>query len=65
MNKEDLVGHEIVNGECTGCWREKPYNCDCGGHIHSQFGDYTSEDSYYLEFFCDKCESTEMPEEAY
>lgn len=48
---------------CPACWSGYPKRCSCGGLVHADFGDYTSEDSYYLETWCDKPDCTGDGEE--
>jgi len=61
----DLRDHERNNPNCKACWSGYPKRCQCGGLIHAKFGDYTSRDSYYLEYLCDNedCDRTEEVEE--
>lgn len=54
----NLDRHEKGNKECSECFT-KPKKCKCGGLIHSEFGDYTSYDSFYLEYACDNPECKE------
>ncbi|MFH1226783.1 MAG: hypothetical protein V1701_02630 [Planctomycetota bacterium] len=55
----DLSEHKVVNGECNQCWITTPLKCDCGGIVHTQFGDDT-QDGYWLLHKCEKCGS-KMP----
>lgn len=52
----DGMEHDLHNPECSGCWEEYPKLCECKqGLVHAHFGDYTSEDSYFLMKSCDNC----------
>lgn len=55
----ELDTHDIGDPGCRHCWTWYPKPCKCGGLIHANFGDYSSEDSYYLETGCDKCGESE------
>lgn len=58
-----LDGHVLKIGECSACWRTGPDKCaNCGSRLHTEFGDYVSEDSYYLEKACEGCEEPELDE---
>jgi hypothetical protein len=57
----DMMVH--TKGESCGiCWSDGPKKCKCGSWLHSHFGDYTSYDSYYLEY---KCENPDCPYDSY
>ena len=47
-------GHEIGNPECPECWNP-PTQCNCGGLIHSAFGDENYDGDYWLIHSCEKC----------
>ena len=51
----DDIEHDIGDPECGGCWKDYPHSCECGSLVHAHFGDYTSYDSFYLEYQCDQC----------
>lgn len=56
--------HLIGQPDCPGCWSESfPVPCGCGGLVHAEFED-ESWDSVMLSYRCDRCGSTERPEEA-
>ncbi len=54
--------HQVGDANCGACW-SPPGPCnDCdGGLVHSSWGDYSSDDSYWLYYKCDGCGSTEKP----
>jgi len=47
--------HEIGNVDCGYCWTEHPLQCECGGLIHTAFGDEDSDCNYWLYKRCDRC----------
>ena len=48
--------HESGDIECELCWN-RPLSCECGGLIHTAFGDEDSDCNYWLYKKCDRCGS--------
>lgn len=61
MTDEEFAEHQTANIDCCECWKG-PSQCLCGGLIHRHFFD-ESDDSVLLTYRCDKCGSTETPED--
>ena len=52
--------HNIGDVACPQCWGyHDPKPCECGGLIHTEFGDEDGDCNYWLYYKCDKCGSTE------
>jgi hypothetical protein len=58
----ELIDHDETD-PCGRCWRGFPSICECGGRLHAEFGDYSREDSYYLEYACERNCDTPYPKE--
>jgi hypothetical protein len=52
----NINNHEIGNENCGACWEDTLDKCDCGGLIHTEFGDESSDGDYWIHKQCDKCE---------
>lgn len=56
MFEVDGKEHEVGNIKCPDCWGDYPYrHINCGGLIHSEFGDENYNGDYWLYTKCDKC----------
>lgn len=56
------VHRDVKAGEiCGPCWSGYATLCECGGTIHTEFGDYVGE-GYYLSHECDGCDDPEEVE---
>lgn len=53
--KVESFDHEIGNANCDECWTGYPKQCQCGGLVHAEFGDYIDCENAYLVYSCDKC----------
>lgn len=48
--------HRVGNKNCEECWGNYPRkHKDCGGLVHSAFGDENYDGDYWLYTKCDKC----------
>ena len=51
--------HIVGDESCTVGWcdggRTYPARCDCGGLIHADFGDESSDGDFWLYLKCDRC----------
>lgn len=57
--------HATGDPDCSGCWSDAwPAPCECGGLVHAEFED-ESNDSVILSYRCDRCGSTDQPDETY
>ena len=55
-----LLFEHTATARCLGCWDGSPKTCDhCGGKVHTEFGDYDSHESFYLQYECESCGSTD------
>lgn len=58
----DDIEHTIGDKECENCYNYPTKKCECGGLIHTGFGDENSDGDYWLFYKCDKCGSKDNPE---
>lgn len=60
---EDFGLHGVGNTSCQkgwcGCWGY-PKPCACGGLVHAEYED-EDYDNVYLNYKCDRCNSTANP----
>lgn len=50
----DSEPHTVGDTRCSDCWA-RPKRCECGGLVHTEFGDYDANYSYWLYSRCDRC----------
>lgn len=61
---QHIVGNKKCReGWCSGVDGRFPKLCKCGGLIHAEFGDEDFDGDYWLYHKCDKCGSTDSPDE--
>lgn len=47
--------HLEGNMNCDACWSGWPRRHECGGLMHSSFGDENANGDYWLVYKCDRC----------
>ena len=56
------VEHEKGNKDCPECWDKETLLCQCGGIIHTDFGDENSDGDYWLYKTCENCDDPDPVE---